>query len=227
MPHAGNRGWPRLAIFFIISLLVPIILYLGPLRLQAHRLFLLVMFLPLLSMLVNGRGGKLITPTISSVAPLSGRLWLSSPRRRALQPSSPSASISSSFSAPTWSDGWRSARPRISAASCDLLLGHHRPDSIRGGRIDFTPGLSARAHPDGPWCHDPGSRLGLRRAQTVFAHPILFGASVSTALGMCWYALKPAASFTTRVTLPFRSPLRCSSLSPQAPSCPLSFRPAL
>lgn len=41
-------------------------------------------------------------------------------------------------------------------------------------------------------------RFGLRRAQTVFSHPILYGVFVSVTLGMVWYALNPASNFLSR-----------------------------
>ena len=202
MPHAGNRGWPRIAIFFIISLLVPIILYLGPLRLQAHRLFLLVMFLPLLSMLVNGRGGKLITPDYlvgGAVVWSALAIFASAPGPSAIEP------IGIYFI--EFFGAYMVGRLAIRSAEdfrsflrffflvIIVLIPFAAAESI--SHRAFLLKLIPMSH----GVMDPGSRLGLRRAQTVFAHPILFGAFVSTALGMCWYALKPAASFTTRVTL--------------------------
>ena len=46
-----------------------------------------------------------------------------------------------------------------------------------------------------------GERMGVRRTQTVFEHPILFGAFISTAFGLVWYALIPNASFVARMFL--------------------------
>jgi hypothetical protein len=41
-------------------------------------------------------------------------------------------------------------------------------------------------------------RFGLRRVQSVFAHPIHYGAFVSAGLGMAWYALRPDADIVRR-----------------------------
>jgi hypothetical protein len=44
-----------------------------------------------------------------------------------------------------------------------------------------------------------GARFGLRRAQTLFAHPIHYGAFVSAGLGLVWYAFRPDAGAASRV----------------------------
>lgn len=38
---------------------------------------------------------------------------------------------------------------------------------------------------------DAGIRWGMRRAQTVFSHPILYGVFVSTGMGLFWYSIRP------------------------------------
>jgi hypothetical protein len=58
---------------------------------------------------------------------------------------------------------------------------------------------------------DTGERLGMRRAQTAFAHPILFGAFASSALGLFWYIIAPER--TRALTAPLVAALTVFSLS--------------
>ena len=46
-----------------------------------------------------------------------------------------------------------------------------------------------------------GTRMGMRRSQVVFEHPILYGAFVSAAFGLVWYTLIPNTAFVARMFL--------------------------
>lgn len=51
-------------VLFIVGLIVPLFMYVGPLRLSAYRIILLLMFFPLLYMLLSGKVGRIRLPDI-------------------------------------------------------------------------------------------------------------------------------------------------------------------
>lgn len=53
----SNRGLPRVVALFLIGLIIPLNLYIGPLRLSPYRLVLLVMLIPCLLAWAGGRAG--------------------------------------------------------------------------------------------------------------------------------------------------------------------------
>jgi len=65
MAPAGSGRLAIPVILLIVSMLVPFIFVIGPLRLSPNRLVLLVMVLPCLYMLVSGKAGRIRTPDIA------------------------------------------------------------------------------------------------------------------------------------------------------------------
>lgn len=189
----------RLAIFFLISLLVPVIIYAGPLRLQPHRLFLLTLFVPLLAALVSGRGGRLVAPdylVIGAAIWSALAFFASAPGAEAIEPVG--------IYMVEFLGAYLLGRLAIRSAEefrsfvrfffliILALLPFAAAEAVlhRAVLLELIPFSYGPANIEG--------RLGLRRAQTLFAHPILFGAFVSTGLGLCWYALAPSAGVVGR-----------------------------
>lgn len=76
-PRTGNESragnsWP--VFLLIVSLLVPLIMYVGPLRLSAYRICLAAMAVPAILMLLSGQAGRIRFPDVTVVLIW---LWLS------------------------------------------------------------------------------------------------------------------------------------------------------
>jgi hypothetical protein len=189
----------RVAIFFLISLVIPLIIYAGPLRLLPHRLFLLALFVPLLAALVSGRGGRMVAPdylVIGAVIWSSLAYFASVPGPEVIEPIGIyvveflGAYLVGRIAIRSAEDFRRFARfffliilALLPCAAVESIL-------HRAFLLELVPFSYGPAFIEG--------RLGLRRAQTLFAHPILFGTFVSTGLGLCWYALAPSAGVVAR-----------------------------
>ena len=193
---------PLAMVLFLVSLLIPMVVYLGPFRLLPHRIFLLIAFVPLLTRLLSGRAGRMILPDYliaGSTVWAALAILASQPGPSALEP------IGIHFV--EFLGAYLVGRVAIRSADefrrfVRTLFGlilllipfaalesfTHR--AILQQLIPFSFGNGVEAG---------GPRWGLRRAQTVFAHPILYGTFVSSGLGLCWYALKPAAALAKRV----------------------------
>jgi hypothetical protein len=200
----GARGMPLAVVLFLASLLIPLILYLGPFRLLPHRIFLLIAFLPLLMRLLSGRAGRMVAPDylMAGATVWAGlAILVSRPGPSALEP------IGIHFveffgaylvgrvairSAAEFRQFVRTFFGLILALIPFAALESFTHRAILQQLIPFSHGSGVEAG---------GPRWGLRRAQTVFAHPILYGTFVSTGLGLCWYALRPAAGLVKRVAI--------------------------
>ncbi len=188
----GGPVWT--AQLFLFSLLIPFVIPLGPLQLTPHRIVLLVLFVPfLLRLFVMGQGGKVL---VADWLLLLSTVWAGF----ALIANHPFGDIVEGIGIHMveFFGAYLLARIAIrSAADFRRLVRTlfliilvltpfaaveaitHRPIIL-----DLLPGN-----------HVPavyiGERMGMRRAQAVFGHPILFGIFVSTGLGLCWFALRP------------------------------------
>lgn len=203
-PHADRpisaRGMPLAVTLFLVSLMVPIILYVGPLRLLPHRIYLLFVFLPLLMRLVSGQAGRMVATdylVAGSVLWAALAIFVSQPGPGTIEPIGIHA-VEVFGAYLVGRVAIRSAEEfrrfvKVFFGLVLVLIPFAALESMlhRAILLELIP----MSH----WIVDGGGpRFGLRRAQTVFAHPILFGAFVSTGLGLCWYALKPSAGFVTR-----------------------------
>jgi hypothetical protein len=197
----AGGGMPLAVILFLVSLLIPMIVYLGPIRLLPHRIFLLIAFVPLLMRLLNGRAGRMILPDYliaGSAAWAALAIIASQPGPSAIEP------IGIHFV--EFFGAYLVGRVAIRSADefrrfvrtlfglIVLLIPFAALESFmhRAFLLQFIPFSHGSVDAGGP-------RWGLRRAQTVFAHPILYGTFVSAGLGLCWYALRPAAGLAKRV----------------------------
>jgi hypothetical protein len=188
------RGPVRVAQAFVLSLMIPFYIPLGPVLLMPHRAILLLVFVPFfLRLFVLRRAGPVLA---ADWLLLGGTLWcvpaffVNHPAGFALE--------AAGIRMIEFFGAYLLARVAIRSAAdfirvirvfffCVLvLLPFAALESLTGRPVmlDLLPGTSVREI-------DTGYRLGLRRAQTIFAHPILYGVFVSTAFGLFWYALRP------------------------------------
>ena len=197
----GSQGMPLAVVLFLVSLLIPMIVYLGPFRLLPHRIFLLIAFVPLLMRLLDGRAGRMILPDYLMAG---ATVWaamaiiVSQPGPAAIEPIGIhfveffGAYLMGRVAIRSADEFQRFARIFFGLilaltpfAAIEAVT--HRPILLK--LIPLSYGDVAAG----------GPRWGLRRAQTVFAHPILYGTFVSSGLGLCWYTLRPAAGLAKRV----------------------------
>jgi hypothetical protein len=191
---AANRGPVWAAQLFLISLLVPFYLNVGDLLLMPHRIIIIGLFFPFFLMLfVMGKAGRVLAADwLLFLTALWAGLGLAVNHDvgTAIQPFG--IFMIEFFGA------YLIARVAIrSAADFQRMVGTFfvillilfpfaamEAVTKRPILLDFLPGNNVGVI----WA---GERLGLRRVQAVFAHPILFGVFVSTGLGLFWYALQP------------------------------------
>lgn len=189
--QASGPVWT--AQLFLLSLMVPFFLPLGTLVLMPHRIVLLVLFVPLMvRLLTRGAGPVLAVDWLM----LGSALWAGV--ALFVNQTVIEAIEGSGIHLIEFFGGYLLARVAIRNAAdfqkviwtffilILCLVPFAAIESLTGRAVllEFLPGTSVRPV-------NAGIRLGLRRAQTIFAHPILFGVFVSTGLGLFWYVLRP------------------------------------
>ena len=190
LPVSGVRVW--LVRLFIFSLLIPILIPAGAVLLMPHRLYLLVVFIPLVLMLLTGQAGRLLWPDILIIF---ATIW---------------ASIATIVSA-----GVVASIQPLGLFAIEFL------GAYLVGRVLIRSGaefrrlvwfllvvalilvpfalLEAVTHrpillemiPNSVRAVYAPERMGMRRAQAVFSHPILFGIFISSCMGLFWFVLRP------------------------------------
>ncbi|MEX0338905.1 MAG: O-antigen ligase family protein [Arenibacterium sp.] len=176
---------------FLVSLLIPLFVPIGGVLLMPHRAVLLVLTLPLMALLFMGRAGKVgLIDWLMLFCPFWACMSLIA-NRVAGSPIEPAGIIFLEFYgafllgrvAIRTSEDFRSFVRMffllilflVPFAAMEAIT--HRPILLQ-----IVPS-SISIDPSPP-------RWGMRRAQTLFAHPILYGVFVSMGLGVFWYVLK-------------------------------------
>ena len=190
---AVPRGPVWVAQLFLLSLIIPIALPVGELVLMPHRIVLLVTFVPFFFRLFVFRGcGRVLAADwllfFSALWTLPSLLANADPSP--LQPFGVhmleffGAYLLARVTIRSGEDFRRMVRTFFVVLL--LLLPFAAAESVtkRPIMLDLLPGASVNATYNEP-------RWGLRRAQTIFAHPILFGVFASTGFALFWYALRP------------------------------------
>lgn len=196
------RGPVWAMVLLMASFLIPTVIPLGPFALTPHRIVLLVLFFPFLGLLLAGRAGKVLLPDI--LVFLSA-LWVglsivvNEGVAAAIEPSG--IYVVETFGA------YIVGRVAIRSAAdfrlfawifflaCLFLL----PFAIVEGLTNRN--ILLELFPRSLREVNIGKRMGIFRVQNVFDHPILYGAFVSTGMGLFWFVLKPQAGFFGRVLL--------------------------
>ncbi len=189
----GGPVWAAKA--FLLSLLVPIYLPIGNLLLMPHRIVLLVLFVPFfLRLFIRGRAGPVL---VADWLLFCSALWAAlalfvnhGATSMAIEGAGIhmieffGAYLIARVAIRNGEDFRRVVRMLFLIVA--FLLPFAAAESItkRPVMLDLLPFSSVGVT-------DMGFRWGMRRAQTIFAHPILFGAFVSAGLGVFWYALRP------------------------------------
>jgi len=189
-----------LAFIFILSLMLPIPMRLGSIFLQPYRIFLLLVFVPLFFQLISGKAGRLL---LVDWLMFGSALWA----MLALFMNHPFALVfeTAGLYMAEFFGAYMLGRVAIRSGAdfqrmvrfffmiVLVLFPFAAIESLTHIPIllDLIPGSIQPVN--------AGVRLGLRRAQTVFAHPIHYGAFVSIAFGLAWYAFNPLSSFFARL----------------------------
>lgn len=203
---ADDKGTPVVVLAFLFSLLVPFVFNIGQISLQPHRIVILLTMPYLLARLFSGKAGRIIA---SDFLILFAGLWCALSYTFSYR-YTPTVSIEKTlqFGFSYFFElygGYLIARVGIRSAA----------DLRRVTKFMFyfilvaIPLAAAEGISHKPFLLDllgrPAAydvRFGLRRAQIMFAHPILYGAFASTAFGLVWYTLKPQSALFGRI---FRS----------------------
>ncbi len=184
-----------LVLLFLISLLLPIVFSVGTVSLMPHRLFLLAAFPFALWSLLSGRCGRL--NWIDGLM-IASTLW----SVLAIFVSTPGYGVSAAIQA---------SGIYVVEFLGAYLMGRVLVRNVAQFRgfaryylfilAFLTPFAVAEAVTHKPILLDmvPNSiptvysyiRFGMRRAQTVFVHPIAFGVFASTAFGLFWFVFRP------------------------------------
>lgn len=194
--HRGPRSERRLplaATLFLLGLVVPVVLQLGPFRLSAYRLVLLVTVLPCLAFWLAGRAGGY---RLADLAVLGIWLWSALAAAVvhgaavALEPSGilflegAGAYLLARCTVRT-AEAFRGVALLIVGLALALLPFAFWEMLTADNPVLAAFGLAGPVHPD--VAKPP--RLGLDRVQGPFEHPILFGVFCGTGVGLGFYVL--------------------------------------
>lgn len=199
---AVSKGKPILISLFILSLLAPIQMRAGPVLLLPYRTWLLLLFIPLFIKLISNQAGRMM---IVDWMMLGSALWsalalsVNHPLSMIIEPAG--VNLVEFFGAYLLGRvGIRSAADfRVMVKTLFMVLLILLPFAV----VEAVTGSAVplKYIPSHIEIVDPSPRFGLRRVQSVFAHPIHFGAFVSSCLGLVWFALNPASGLMKRVFL--------------------------
>lgn len=182
-----------LASLFVLSMIVPVYMKVGSVLLMPHRALLLVAFFPtFFQIFILRRCGGILSIDwlmLFSAGWAAIAIFLSTRFGNAIEPSG--VYVLEFFGAYMFGRvAFRSSADflrfaRVFFIVVLVLLPFALLESVlkRPVLLDLLPFSSVRDV-------DAGLRLGLRRAQTVFPHPILFGVFVSSGLGIFWYTMR-------------------------------------
>lgn len=190
LQSAGNGLSVMFSVVFLITLLFPMRIHAGPLLLLPYRLWLLILFVPLLVVLLRGKAGRLV---LVDWAFFGAAIWavlslmVNHPFGTIIEPAGSytieflGAYLLGRVTIRSGADFFRMVKAFF------LLILALFPFALAESTL-HRPVLLQLLGQDRV-AVDIGTRMGLRRAQTVFEHPILFGAFVSSGLGLVWYSL--------------------------------------
>jgi hypothetical protein len=183
-----------IAVIFLISLAIPVVVHVGPLALLPHRALILFLFVPLLFALLAGRAGRL-----SAIDGLLAFSVIWAAIALAVNPGTGKVEAIGIYGLEFFGAylvgrlGVRSAADfqrfvKVYFLILLLLFPFIVAESLLGRPIllDLIPNSV------NPTFSDP--RWGLRRAQGPFAHSIIFGVFAASAFGVFWYVLRPGFS---------------------------------
>lgn len=192
--RAARRKTLLPAYLFILSILIPVGINIGPVYLLPYRIWLLVAFVPLLMKLLSGSSGKVLAIDILlflSALWVAPAMLLNHPLGEAVEPIGAymleffGAYLVGRVSIRNAEDFQRLVKFLYVVLLILLPFAVMEAVTHKALILDLIP----RSHE----VVDAGVRLGLRRVQAVFSHPIHYGVFVAGLLGLVWYVLAPKA----------------------------------
>ncbi len=188
---------------FMISLLIPVLIPVGPLLLMPHRIFLILVFFPLMIKLLSGQVGRLVW---ADYALLFSASWSTVSLFISTGTGVAAGADPIQAAGIYWVEFWGAylvGRVCIRSVfgfvrfvrTYFILIMILLPFALVESIIDKPVFLSM--FPNHLDVVHMDKRWGLRRAQAAFAHPILFGVFASSSFGLFLYVLRPAF---TRIT---------------------------
>ncbi|MEM9969471.1 MAG: O-antigen ligase family protein [Pseudomonadota bacterium] len=178
---------------FLLSLAMPFQIPVGPLLLMPHRIVLLVFFIPFFfKLFVMRRAGPILAADwfiMASAIWAAFALFANHPPMTMIEASGIhflevfGAYLLARVTLRSEADFRRMVRTFFVMVLFLLPFAAVESVTKRPLLLNLLPSSMSPVY--------MGERFGLRRAQTAFAHPILYGVFVSTSLGLFWYALKP------------------------------------
>ena len=188
-----NRLSRMMLLLFMLGMVVPVWMRVGPLLLMPHRVVLLVLFVPLMIALLSGKAGRIRSFDILMMA---SALW--AVLSLGVKGSTLGASIPQQMGIYMLETFGAYLLARVTIRTADdfiyfirlffialLILvpfGVIEAVTHRAVMLELIPKSVGIVYTEPRW--------GLRRAQTVFGHPILYGVFCSTAFGLFWYAMR-------------------------------------
>ncbi len=189
-----NRTSRLMILLFMLGMVLPVWFYVGPLLLMPHRVVLLVLFVPLLIALLSGKAGRIRSFDILMMA---SSLW--AVLALGVNGSVLGASVIQQMGIYTLEAFGAYLLGRVTVRSREdftyftklffitlLILvpfGVMEAVTHKAIMLKLLPFSSVSINAQEP-------RWGLRRAQTIFAHPILFGVFCSVGFGLFWHAMR-------------------------------------
>lgn len=199
-------GCPKIVTVFLLSLLVPFIIPIGEVALQPHRVVILATMPYLLARLASGQAGRITSIDVmiflSALWCLIAYIIVQSPFARGALFSKLQFAFSFFFE---MYGGFLIARVGIQSGQ-DLrrVTKFMFYTSLVCLPLAAVEAVTHRAFLSEILGTKPAYdvRFGMRRAQVVFHHPILYGTFVSSAMGLVWFTFQPQAKLVGRI---FRS----------------------
>ena len=183
---------PRLAVLLIITLAVPLLFSIGPLRLTPYRLLILTSFFPLFFALFSGRLGKvlaidwmvLFTAVWAVLAVMAVHGFAFGLETGGIYAAELLGGYLIGRVCIRNASGFRQMTFALFLVICLLApFGFYEAMTDQALLLKFFDAIG-RSFPN----YFVGVRLGMNRSQVVFEHPILYGCFCASCLGLIYYA---------------------------------------
>ena len=184
-------------LIFLISLVIPVYFFIGPIRMSPSRLVLVVMAIPVSIAWITGKCGRI---RLADMLFIGCGIWSFLGLQLGLVPSSPQFAavtvielIVPYFIARRYlrTEAQYRAMTRALLWIAIFLLPAAVAESLTGFRLYNKIFSFMATH---PWANYD-TRLHMFRAQTVFEHPILYGVFVALFFAPVYFSARPALSW--------------------------------
>lgn len=193
-PNRTESAAPTyIAVIFILSLVVPIMIRVGPVLLMPHRIVLLLVFIPCLVRLLSGKAGGIIPADWLMFASTIWAMLALMVNHGVSNVIEPAGIHMVEFFGPylVARVSIRSSKDFKSVVKCIFIIALVLLPLAALESLSKRNFILEKLPNSFPIVFHP-YRWGMRRAQTLFAHPIHFGLFAAFGLGIFWYCLGPA-----------------------------------